>query len=1155
MKRFFSTLLVLCLGYLVSAQDQVNFELEVGRIDSLISSKNFSRADSALNELKASLENTSLLDEDTVLLYFSSNLAVVNYQLGNCENTIKYCKEDRTMKAEVYGEGSSIALAAARNLGIYYLNCDSTTKAGEVLQETIALHQEHIGQPDEIYVRTLDDLAFTFSKLEKTEEAKSAYEELLKLLGETKSNFYFHVVENYSAFLMTSEKYEEAAPYYEDLKTYNEGKAEFPILLRDYYNLFVNLKDYVGALDASNLLISKCADNQVCENESINTNEFILNSARLSMLLSRYADAKNLYLEAENVFGEKSSTYISILLEQAELYETLGDRNAELSKLNQSVNFHRDNGLTDSSSYTRSVTNLGTLYTETGKFRQADELFTNHIKVLESKGGNADPSQLAVAYQSLGNQRYFLQNLKDADLYLIKARDLLLSKNLNETNDYASVLNSLGALYEGLANYQAAERNYREALSIATSGTSGLRISLASNLANILTTTNPKNDSIRTLLNSAIDWQLELTGKNHPTYANMIGNRGAFYLKRDSFEEAEQDLNQAIEIFKYTVREEHPQYLSALSNLGLLYEQTDRNDEALATMLKTKALYEKYYSRTNPGFILTLNNIANLYTKLERYEEAEPLFMELSAIQVKEINESFSYLSESEKKSFVKEKQKLLDNFKGYIVARTVNDEGSIKGEVLTRWYDLELSTKGMLLNATKRTRDKIFGSGDTELIALFSDWTAARKQVADIQSLKNDYKASQSLVDSLVSKINDLEKEISRKSTSFSGAFAKSTPTYSEISQRLSSTEASVEIIRTQIDGDALYVALVGIAGSSAPEIFVIGKGEELEQRAFKGYRNKITFKMDDVAAFESYWRKIHDFISSKGVEKIYYAPDGVYHKISLVTLFNPDAKKYLLDELEIVQLTSTKDLLEIKKEVAGSAVKLEEVLLVGRPSYALGGVATVSAGSVSRGMGMDGIADLPGTELEVEEIGAVLEKSGVTCNVKLGNDASERAVKEALNSQLVHIATHGFFNDKSADDAEYFDPMINAGLLLAGVSSVNDGTGEDGILTAYEIMNLELSNVEMIVLSACETALGEISSGEGIYGLQRAFFVGGAKTLIMSLWKVDDDATKELMAAFYKEYLKNGDKRAAFIAAQRKIKKKYKSPIYWGAFVMLAG
>lgn len=133
--------------------------------------------------------------------------------------------------------------------------------------------------------------------------------------------------------------------------------------------------------------------------------------------------------------------------------------------------------------------------------------------------------------------------------------------------------------------------------------------------------------------------------------------------------------------------------------------------------------------------------------------------------------------------------------------------------------------------------------------------------------------------------------------------------------------------------------------------------------------------------------------------------------------------------------------------------------------------------------------------------------------------------------------------------------DPMLYSGLLLAGVSNTDtkEKTGEDGILTAYEIMNLGFSNLDMVVLSACETGTGEISSGEGVYGLQRAFLVAGANSLIMSMWKVDDQATKDLMTEFYKELFNKGDKREAFMNAQKKIKKKYKSPIYWGAFVMV--
>ena len=156
---------------------------------------------------------------------------------------------------------------------------------------------------------------------------------------------------------------------------------------------------------------------------------------------------------------------------------------------------------------------MGKVYTETGRFDQADKLFSDYINDLEASP-STDPLQLAIAYQSLGNQRYLVQNLKDADQYLNKAKNQLVSAGLTETVEYASTLNSLGALYEGLANYFEAERNYREALNISTTENSVLKISLASNLANVLMKTAPKSDSILTLLNQAIEWQKELSGED-----------------------------------------------------------------------------------------------------------------------------------------------------------------------------------------------------------------------------------------------------------------------------------------------------------------------------------------------------------------------------------------------------------------------------------------------------------------------------------------------------------------------------------------------------------------------------------------------------------------------------------------------------------------
>ena len=212
-------------------------------------------------------------------------------------------------------------------------------------------------------------------------------------------------------------------------------------------------------------------------------------------------------------------------------------------------------------------------------------------------------------------------------------------------------------------------------------------------------------------------------------------------------------------------------------------------------------------------------------------------------------------------------------------------------------------------------------------------------------------------------------------------------------------------------------------------------------------------------------------------------------------------------------------------------------------------------------------GISELPGTEIEVNKIESLLTSFDWETSTLIGSEATEGYLKEIESPRLVHIATHGFFygdSDKSTrnlimgiNQTYSKDPLLRSGILLAGAQNTINGTNisaQNGILTSYEARELNLLNTELVVLSACETGVGDYVSGEGVYGLQRSIIEAGAESVIMSLWKVDDIATQKLMGYFYANWIEHKlSKRDALKNAQLTLMKEYPSPYYWGAFVLI--
>jgi CHAT domain-containing protein len=215
--------------------------------------------------------------------------------------------------------------------------------------------------------------------------------------------------------------------------------------------------------------------------------------------------------------------------------------------------------------------------------------------------------------------------------------------------------------------------------------------------------------------------------------------------------------------------------------------------------------------------------------------------------------------------------------------------------------------------------------------------------------------------------------------------------------------------------------------------------------------------------------------------------------------------------------------------------------------------------------------VSVLPGTLAEVDNISALLSRRGVAHTKYLEVGATEEGIKSLRNPSILHIATHGYFLKDIPPSAEdeiqrvfgmrkqaIGNPLMRSGLLLAycepTIKNMDNGRDEDGMLTAQEVLLLRYDSTDLVVLSACETGLGEISNGEGVYGLQRSFMQAGARSLLMSLWTVSDEATQLLMQSFYEGMFERGlSKRTAFKEAQTKLRARFPEPYYWGAFVMI--
>ena len=886
-----------------------------------------------------------------------------------------------------------------------------------------------------------------------------------------------------------------------------------------------------------------------------------------------------------------------------------------LAKLILARKSYEENGDELHRDYIRCLDYLGEAYEENGETELAEETFLKNLRIARKIYGEGHPEY--AVYLRYTGQFFSRQNQYDLAYYYTKPAIDIIEKTygkglryawyaetmswihynreeftqsieLRETaadiyleaasnSEYVDALYALGGIYRSMGQYQNSLDAYKKCSDVIlkTEGRYSYYMTQAMmEFANTyLAWRKPSQalvylDQIRNLYDSL--------GVNRWNYADLHDTFGLINYLLGRYDIAQRHFEEAINITDSIWGNESPRALLYRNNMAHNYMYRDDFETAEKLWL----LAGRQYNKAEEGDLTRvkwLDNLAALYLAWNKMDLAERYWNEVIEILLKRITDDFPYLSESGKVAFWDAYNEDFEYYNSYALKASQSGNQRAIGQM----YDNQLQTKSILLSTSSKERRRILNSGDSTTINNYLEYIQLKEQLARYYGFLKEQLAADNIdIPSLEQQSGRFEKVLSIDAETLGQEEKASTIRWRNIQRSLKEGEATVEIIRfryfhKKVTDSVIYVALILTPQTrNQPLMVVLPNGNELEDRFVKAYKTSIQFRLADERSYTQFWEKID--VELKGVNKIYLASDGVFNQINIGTLLRNDGT-YVRDTYDIRLLTSTRDVLLLQEE--SKKRSRNTAFLFGFPKYDLAHSniedMLIERG-ISRGTHIEraldlsrfGFSELPGTKNETEEITRILEQNNWEPNLYLANNALEEELKSVSNPTVLHIATHGFFLDdpKGGEDSMELgvrtdvsreNPLLRSGLLLTGAAQTARGETnpgiENGIFTAYEAMNLNLSETELVVLSACETGRGEIKNGEGVYGLQRAFQIAGARAIIMSLWKVDDNATQLLMTEFYKAWLSGLSKNEAFRRAQDYVRNEFNHPYYWGAFVLI--
>ncbi len=985
-----------------------------------------------------------------------------------------------------------------------YLDAGRYEEAALKFEKELPLFEKKYGKNDTThYSKTLFYTALCFHYSQNYKKAEEYYIEcnkVYKSINALKNNIYLISCNNLGLLYNNTGNHEKAEKFYTEAKNIQEK-----ITGKEHLN-------YAASCNNLGLLYGKIGNHEKAEKfyteaknilEKITEKEHTAYATTCNNLGSLYLDignyekAEKLFIEAKNILEKitekEHPAYAETCNNLGLLYHGIGSyekaENIEAKNIIERI-FSKEHP-----DYANTCGNLGALYLYIGNYEKAEKLLIESKNNKEKITGKDHPSY-ALSCDNLGTLYDKIGNYEKAEKLFLESKNILEKITEKEHPYYANVCNNLGTLYSNIGNYKKAEK----------------------------------------LLIKAKNIREKITD---PYYSMSCNNLGLLYYKIGNYEKAEKLYLESKNIQEKITGKDHPEYARTCNNLGGLYDNMGDYEKAEKLYIESKNIYKKITGKEHPDYVNSCNNLGGLYLNIGNYKKAEKLFIEMNELMNYLSDKSAKFMSEKEREKYFK--NNINDYFEVYhsFFLRKRNKNKKLVSIV----YDNALNIKGQLLRAAIAVRRTVLESGDSSLIQVYTKMNNLGKIIASQSALPIAKRRKD--LPQLEEQINDLEKQLIKESQEFAEISNRAKVNWKDIQKSLKKNETAIEFIHFRffdykgLTDSIFYYALVLRKDYKYPKAIYLFEEKELKKELKKTkigsdginnfYNNRgisPLFQEEEeinVSNIDSLiWSPIEKELN--GVKKVYLSLSGLLNKISFASIPYGDSL-LLSDKYEIVHTSSTAMIIEntefnfseINKIALFGGIKYsvtEEELKKANEKYKTSGNRMYFKDEKSRSSVWK---YLPGTMEEVENISDFFnEETKIKYETYSGASATEETFKsfEKNSPSIFHIATHGFYfpapeidlnkrdnfmrlgDDKISYNHSH-NPLVRSGLLLAGGGTSWSGENvfkdvEDGVLSAYETSNLNFFGINLVVLSACQTGLGDVKGSEGVFGLQRAFKMG---------------------------------------------------------------